>query len=49
MSINGLCVCETGFYEYNNLCIKCDNSCLTCSGTTIYDCIDCDTSKNFIL
>ncbi|KAL4442386.1 hypothetical protein ABPG74_005727, partial [Tetrahymena malaccensis] len=42
----GVCVCVDGTYDdnLNQLCVSCDWSCTTCSGTGI-DCNTCDTTR----
>ena len=31
----------------NSYCVKCDTTCLTCSGSTMGDCITCPTDFTF--
>ena len=33
--------CSAGYYLANNYCFRCQNSCLTCSGSTALDCLTC--------
>ncbi|CAD8081203.1 unnamed protein product [Paramecium sonneborni] len=40
---NFQCICDDGYFEDNGLCIKCNQTCLTCNNS--YSCLSCDTTK----
>ncbi|CAD8108377.1 unnamed protein product [Paramecium sonneborni] len=42
--VNQECICQSGTYDPQNddqICLACDNSCLTCSGPSKYECTQC--------
>ena len=42
-------LCDSNEYTVDTTCIRCDNTCLTCSGGAVSDCLTCDTHSAFNL